>query len=76
MDNQSSPATGANQLRKNALGVGAVTFLVVSAAAPLTAVAGGVPLAMLLGNGAGIPGTFLLVTLILLMFSIGYVAMA
>ncbi|WP_376742984.1 APC family permease [Ensifer canadensis] len=76
MDNQSSPATGANQLRRNALGVGAVTFLVVSAAAPLTAVAGGVPLAMLLGNGAGIPGTFLLVTLILLMFSIGYVAMA
>lgn len=76
MDNHSSPATGANQLRKNALGVGAVTFLVVSAAAPLTAVAGGVPLAMLLGNGAGIPGTFLLVTLILLMFSIGYVAMA
>ncbi|MUO73531.1 hypothetical protein BBI12_027440, partial [Agrobacterium vitis] len=27
-----------NQLRKNSLGVGAVTFLVVSAAAPLTAV--------------------------------------
>ncbi len=76
MDNPSSPVTGANQLRKNALGVGAVTFLVVSAAAPLTAVAGGVPLSMLLGNGAGIPGTFLLVTLILLLFSVGYVAMA
>ncbi|TPN84926.1 APC family permease [Mesorhizobium sp. CU2] len=65
-----------NRLRKNSLGVGAVTFLVVSAAAPLTAVAGGVPLSMLMGNGAGIPGTFLIVTLLLLVFAVGYVAMA
>jgi amino acid transporter len=72
-----SPTTGAaNQLRKNSLGTAAVTFLVVSAAAPLTAVVGGVPLSMLLGNGSGIPLTFLLVTAILLLFSIGYVAMA
>ncbi|WP_077963346.1 APC family permease [Ensifer adhaerens] len=76
MTTSPSPVTGANQLRKNALGVGAVTFLVVSAAAPLTAVAGGVPLSMMLGNGAGIPGTFLIVTAILLLFSVGYVAMA
>lgn len=72
----STGAGGANQLRKNSLGVGAVTFLVVSAAAPLTAVAGGVPLSMLLGNGAGIPLTFLLVTAILVLFAVGYVAMA
>jgi amino acid transporter len=71
-----SPATGANQLRKNSLGVGAVTFLVISAAAPLTAVAGGVPISMLLGNGAGIVGSFLLATVILLIFAAGYVAMA
>ncbi|SMC71738.1 APC family permease [Rhizobium sp. RU36D] len=67
---------GGNQLRKNSLGTGAITFLVVSAAAPLTAVAGGVPLAMLLGNGTGMPATFLLVTAILLLFAVGYVAMA
>jgi amino acid transporter len=67
---------GANRLRKNSLSTGAVTFLVVSAAAPLTAVAGGVPLSMLLGNGAGIPGSFLIVTTILLIFAVGYVAMA
>jgi amino acid transporter len=71
-----SSATGANQLRKNSLGVGAVTFLVISAAAPLTAVAGGVPISMLLGNGAGIVGSFLLATAILLIFAVGYVAMA
>ena len=71
-----SNGAGANRLRKNSLGVGGVTFLVVSAAAPLTAVAGGVPISMLLGNGAGIPMAFLAVTLILLVFSVGYVAMA
>ena len=76
MSNLNSTSGEANQLRKNSLGVAAVTFLVVSAAAPLTAVAGGVPLSMLLGNGAGIPLTFLLVTAILLLFSVGYVAMA
>jgi amino acid transporter len=69
-------AAGTNQLRKNSLGVGAVTFLVISAAAPLTAVAGGVPISMLLGNGAGIAGSFLLATAILLVFAVGYVAMA
>jgi amino acid transporter len=69
-------AAGKNQLRKNSLGVGAVTFLVISAAAPLTAVAGGVPISMLLGNGAGIAGAFVLATIILLVFAVGYVAMA
>lgn len=68
--------SGDNRLRKDSLGALAVTFLVVSAAAPLTAVAGGVPLAMLLGNGAGMPATFLVVTVILLLFAVGYVAMA
>lgn len=76
MSTSSTSGSGENQLRKNSLGVGAVTFLVVSAAAPLTAVAGGVPLSMLLGNGPGIPLTFALVTAILLLFAVGYVAMA
>jgi amino acid transporter len=66
----------ANQLRKNSLGVGSVTFMVVSAAAPLTAAGGGVPPSMLLGNGAGIAGSFAIVTAILLIFAVGYVAMA
>jgi amino acid transporter len=76
MSADASTTTGVNQLRKNSLGVAAVTFLVVSAAAPLTAVAGGVPLSMLLGNGAGIPLAFLFVTVILALFAVGYVAMA
>lgn len=69
-------ADDTNQLRKNSLGVGAITFLVVSAAAPLTGAGGGIPPSMLFGNGAGIAGSFLIVTLILLAFSVGYVAMS
>src|SRR5258707_5559412 len=67
---------GSGRLRRNALGVAAVTFFVVSAAAPLTAVAGGYPIAMLFGNGPGVPAALLIVTLILLLFSVGYTTMA
>lgn len=66
----------ANKLRRNSLGLLGVTFMVVSAAAPLTGVAGAVPIAMLIGNGTGIPLTFLIMTLVMLAFSVGYVAMS
>jgi amino acid transporter len=68
--------SGANQLRKNSLGLVAVTFMVISAAAPLTGVAGAVPLAFMLGNGTGVPATFIFMTLVMLAFSAGYVAMS
>ena len=71
-----SAITGPNQLRKNSLGLIAVTFMVVSAAAPLTGVAGAVPIAFLLGNGTGVPATFLFMTIVMLLFSVGYVAMS
>lgn len=72
----SDQGTPSKALRKDALGVAAITFMVVSAAAPLTGAGGGIPPSMLLGNGAGIAGAFAIVTLILLAFSVGYVAMA
>ena len=65
---------GTNQLRKNSLGLIAVTFMVISAAAPLTGVAGAMPLAFLLGNGTGIPLTFILLTLVMLAFAAGATA--
>ena len=68
--------TPTNQLKKNTLGVAAITFMVVSAAAPLTGAGGGIPPSMLFGNGAGSAGSVLIVTLILLAFSVGYVAMS
>ncbi|XVX18731.1 APC family permease [Actinomycetota bacterium] len=66
----------AHTLRRGTLGVLGITFFVVSAAAPLTAMAGGAPMAMLLGNGAGVPAAYLIVTALLLIFAVGYTAMA
>jgi amino acid transporter len=64
------------QPRHGRLGVFAVAFFVISAAAPLTAMAGGAPVAMLLGNGPGIPLAYVVVSVILLIFAVGYTAMA
>lgn len=65
-----------NRLRGGALGVGAVTFFVVSAAGPLVAIAGGYPVGMMLGDGAGIPSALLCCMAILLVFTAGYTAMS
>jgi amino acid transporter len=67
---------GEHQLRKGSLGVLGIAFFVISAAAPLTAMAGGAPVAMLLGNGAGIPFAYVIVAVLLLIFAVGYTAMA
>ena len=55
-----------HQLRRGTLGVFGIAFFVISAAAPLTAMAGGAPVAMLLGNGPGIPLAYVVVSIILL----------
>ena len=63
-------------LRKDALGVPHIVFFVVAAAAPLTAVVGVTPAAFMLGNGPGVPLTFLLVGALYLLFSAGFTAMS
>ncbi|GAA4352127.1 APC family permease [Angustibacter luteus] len=82
MSHQSSSAQGeiekrdSQKLRRGTLGVLGIAFFVVSAAAPLTAMAGGAPVAMLYGNGAGIPAAYVVVSVLLLIFSVGYTTMA
>lgn len=82
MTQQDEPPTGdiakrdSHQLRRGTLGVLGIAFFVISAAAPLTAMAGGAPVAMLLGNGPGIPLAYVVVSVILLIFAVGYTAMA
>ena len=79
---ESAPTSESNarrdehKLRHGRLGALAIAFFVVSAVAPLTGMAGGAPFAMLLGAGHGVPATYLIVTLLMLVFSVGYVAMA
>ena len=63
-------------LRHNRLGVLGIVFFVVAAAAPLVGMTGAVPVAIVLGDGAGAPGAYLAVGLTLLIFSVGYAAMS
>ena len=59
-------------LRKDALGVGAIVFLVLAAVAPLTGMVVVASLAIAFGNGGGAPFSFLAVAAVLLLFAIGY----
>jgi amino acid transporter len=63
-------------LKRDALGIAHIVFFVVAAAAPLTAIIGGAPLAFSLGNGAGAPAAYVIAGLVYLMFSAGFVAMS
>ncbi|MFI2433323.1 APC family permease [Streptomyces sp. NPDC018693] len=74
--NQTAPdASTAGKLKPNSLGVLGILFFVLSAQAPLTGVAGAVPIAVAIGNGAGAPAAYLASGLIILLFSVGFVAM-
>ncbi|WP_229830273.1 APC family permease [Actinoplanes ianthinogenes] len=65
-----------NALARDRLGVAAVVFFVMSAAAPLTVVAGVVPTGLAVTGLTGISIAFVAVALVLAIFSVGYVAMA
>ncbi|MHC9296000.1 APC family permease [Mycobacterium sp. LTG2003] len=72
LDGQPPPAR--RHLRGN-LGVASIVFMVVAAAAPLGVIGGVVPLGIASGNGAGFPATFIVSTLVLLLFAVGFTAM-
>jgi amino acid transporter len=63
-------------LARDRLGVAAVVFFVMSAAAPLTVVAGVVPTGLAVTGLTGISVAFLAMAVVLAVFSVGYVAMA
>ncbi|MCV3766561.1 APC family permease [Rhizobium sp. TRM95796] len=65
-----------DRLAKNSVGLAHIVFFVVAAAAPLTAVVGASPAAFAFGNGAGVPGAFVLAGLLYLVFSVGFTAMS
>jgi amino acid transporter len=69
-------ASGSSARLQRALTTPKIVFLVIAAAAPLTAMVGTVPLAFALGDGAGFPAVFVFAGLTLLCFSVGYAAMS
>jgi amino acid transporter len=72
-DTQAAPA--GRGLKANSLGVLGILFFVLSAQAPLTGIAGAAPIATAIGNGAGVPMSYVGAGLVVLLFSIGFVAM-
>ncbi|CAB4924506.1 MAG: amino acid permease [Actinobacteria bacterium] len=70
------PETPSTSLRKNTLGLWGIVFFVVAAAAPLAGMTGAFPVAMGIGDGAGAAGMFVVVGVILLVFSVGYATMS
>jgi len=58
------------------LGPVAIVFMVVAAAAPLTVVAGTFPIGISAGNGAAYPASYVVCTAVLLLFAVGFTAMA
>lgn len=66
-------APDVGDLRAGSAGVATIIAMVVAAAAPITCTVTLIPLAILLGNGIGTPGTVVLVSLLLALFSLGFV---
>lgn len=69
-------AASTNKLKIGAVGLAGVLFMAVANAAPITAMTGNVPIAVAYGNGLGAPAGFLIATVVLTLFTVGYVAMA
>ena len=69
-------AASTNTLKVGAVGLAGVLFMAVANAAPITAMTGNVPIAVAFGNGVGAPAGFLVATVVLTLFTVGYVAMS
>lgn len=68
--------TGQGQLARGRLNTTVIIFLVMAIVAPIAGAGGPVALGMALGNGAGMPGAYLIATVILFFFAVGYAAMS
>ncbi|HEX6461053.1 MAG TPA: APC family permease [Thermoleophilaceae bacterium] len=64
------------KLRGRSVGLLGVLFLTVTGAAPISAMLFNTPIAVGFGNGVGAPAGFLVATIVLTIFSVGYVAMS
>lgn len=76
---QHTPVQGpppVQRLRAGSVGLVGVIFMALATAAPITAMTGNLPVIVGGGSGVHAPAGFLFVTLVLTVFTVGYVAMA
>ncbi|MEU9047623.1 hypothetical protein AB0D63_39200 [Kitasatospora sp. NPDC048343] len=71
---QASPAV--QSLKAGSVGLVGVVFMALATAAPITSMTGNLPVIIGGGNGLHAPAGFLFVILVLVVFTVGYVAMA
>lgn len=71
-----TPPDSVQRLKRNAVGTFGVIFMAVATAAPITAMVGNVPIAVGFGNGSHAPAGYLVATIVLGLFAIGYATMA
>jgi amino acid transporter len=64
------------KLKRGAIGLGGVLFLTVTGSAPITAMLLNTPIIVGSGEGIGTPAAFIVATIVLTIFSVGYVAMS
>ncbi len=65
-----------HKLKPGAVGLAGVLFLTVTGSAPISAMLFNTPIAVGFGNGIGAPAGFIFATAVLVIFSVGYVAMS
>lgn len=65
-----------HHLHGGAVGLAGVLFLTVTGSAPISAMLFNTPISMGFGNGIGTPAGFIVATIVLTIFSVGYVAMS
>jgi amino acid transporter len=68
--------SGVDRLKPGAIGLMGVIFVAVTGAAPISAMLFNVPFAVSFGTGIGTPAAFGFATVILTIFSVGYVTLA
>jgi amino acid transporter len=71
-----STRSDVHKLHGGAIGLWGVLFLTVTGSAPISAMLFNTPISMGFGNGIGTPAGFLVATIVLTIFSVGYVAMS
>lgn len=74
---QDPPSNGTEKRQlKGSLGLIGVVFMVIAFSAPITAMTGNLPVAIGFGNGIGAPAGFLIATVVLTIFAVGFTALA
>lgn len=63
-------------LKKDAIGWFSIFLMVITTNGPLTSMGGGVPASITLGNGIGLPGSYVIVCAAYLLFAVGFCAMS